>query len=62
MNGQKMSKNLGNSILPHELFSEQNNFMSQPYSPMSVRFFMLQTHYRSTLNPTFRTPIGVLNN
>jgi|GEM_PF-2146663 len=57
-----MSKNLGNSILPHELFSEQNNFMSQPYSPMSVRFFMLQTHYRSTLNPTFRTPIGVLNN
>ncbi len=50
INGQKMSKSLGNSVLPHELFTGQNNFMSQPYSPMTVRFFMLQTHYRSTLD------------
>lgn len=50
INGQKMSKSLGNSILPDELFSGENKFMSQAYSPMTVRFFMLQTHYRSTLD------------
>lgn len=50
INGQKMSKSLGNSILPGELFEGNNNFMSQPFSPMTVRFFMMQTHYRSTLD------------
>jgi cysteinyl-tRNA synthetase len=48
--GQKMSKSLGNSFLPHELFSGNHELLSKGYSPMSVRFFMLQTHYSSTLD------------
>jgi cysteinyl-tRNA synthetase len=50
VNGQKMSKSLGNSFLPHELFSGDNNILNKGYSPMTVRFFMLQAHYRSTLD------------
>lgn len=50
INGQKMSKSLGNSILPHQLFSGDHPLLDRAYSPMTVRFFMLQTHYRSTLD------------
>lgn len=50
VNGTKMSKSLGNSFLPDELFSGNNSILNKPYSPMTVRFFMLQTHYRSTLD------------
>ncbi|MDW8274644.1 MAG: cysteine--tRNA ligase, partial [Chitinophagales bacterium] len=50
VNGQKMSKSLGNSFLPHELFSGQHPLLEKGYSPMTVRFFMLQAHYRSTLD------------
>lgn len=50
VNGQKMSKSLGNSFLPHELFSGNNKILNKAYSPMTVRFFMLQAHYRSTLD------------
>jgi cysteinyl-tRNA synthetase len=50
VNGQKMSKSLGNSFLPHELFSGNNAILNKGYSPMMVRFFMLQAHYRSTLD------------
>src|ERR1700754_69314 len=50
VNGQKMSKSLGNSFLPHELFSGQNSILNKGYSPMTVRFFILQAHYRSTLD------------
>jgi len=50
VNGQKMSKSLGNSFLPHELFSGENSILNKAYSPMTVRFFMLQAHYRSTLD------------
>jgi cysteinyl-tRNA synthetase len=50
VNGQKMSKSLGNSFLPHELFSGHNSILNKAYSPMTVRFFMLQAHYRSTLD------------
>jgi cysteinyl-tRNA synthetase len=50
VNGQKMSKSLGNSFLPHELFSGNNKILNKPYSPMATRFFMLQAHYRSTLD------------
>ncbi|MFD1258524.1 cysteine--tRNA ligase [Mucilaginibacter terrae] len=50
VNGQKMSKSLGNSFLPHELFSGDNLILNKGYSPMTVRFFMLQAHYRSTLD------------
>jgi cysteinyl-tRNA synthetase len=50
VNGQKMSKSLGNSFLPHELFTGDNSILNKGYSPMTVRFFMLQAHYRSTLD------------
>jgi cysteinyl-tRNA synthetase len=50
INGQKMSKSLGNSFLPRELFSGIHALLTKGYSPMVVRFFMLQTHYRSTLD------------
>lgn len=50
VNGQKMSKSLGNSFLPHELFAGEHPLLDQGYSPMVVRFFMLQAHYRSTLD------------
>jgi cysteinyl-tRNA synthetase len=45
--GTKMSKSLGNSILPRELFSGEHNLLSQAYSPMTLRFFFLRSHYRS---------------
>lgn len=50
VNGQKMSKSLGNSFLPGELFTGQHELLEQAYSPMSVRFFMMQSHYSSTLD------------
>lgn len=50
VNGQKMSKSLGNSFLPHELFEGKHTLLERGYSPMTVRFFMLQAHYRSTLD------------
>jgi len=50
VNGQKMSKSLGNSFLPFELFSGSHKLLDKAYSPMTVRFFMLQAHYRSTLD------------
>ena len=50
VNGQKMSKSLGNSFLPRELFSGKHKLLNKGYSPMVVRFFMLQAHYRSTLD------------
>jgi cysteinyl-tRNA synthetase len=50
VNGQKMSKSLGNSFLPHELFSGNHELLERGYSPMVVRFFMLQSHYSSTLD------------
>lgn len=52
LNGKKMSKSTGNSILPHELFSGENNLLEKGYDPMTVRFFMMQAHYRSTLDFT----------
>ena len=52
LNGKKMSKSTGNSILPDELFSGENKFMEKPFGPMTVRFFMMQAHYRSTLDFT----------
>lgn len=50
VNGQKMSKSLGNSFLPMELFTGNHPLLKKGYSPMAVRFFMMQTHYRSTLD------------
>jgi cysteinyl-tRNA synthetase len=50
VNGQKMSKSLGNSFLPRELFAGNHKLLERGYSPMTVRFFMLQSHYSSTLD------------
>lgn len=50
VNGQKMSKSLGNSFLPMELVSGDHSLLEQGFSPMSIRFFMLQSHYSSTLD------------
>jgi cysteinyl-tRNA synthetase len=50
VNGQKMSKSLGNSFLPAELFSGNHPLLERGYSPSAVRFFMLQSHYSSTLD------------
>lgn len=50
VNGQKMSKSLGNSFLPLELITGEHPLLTKGYSPMAVRFFMMQTHYRSTLD------------
>jgi cysteinyl-tRNA synthetase len=50
VNGQKMSKSLGNSFLPGELFAGKHPLLAQAYSPMTTRFFMLQSQYRSTLD------------
>lgn len=50
VNGQKMSKSLGNSFLPAQLFSGNHPLLTRGYSPATVRFFMLQSHYSSTLD------------
>jgi len=50
VNGQKMSKSLGNSFLPRELMSGEHELLDRGYSPMTIRFFMLQSHYASTLD------------
>ena len=50
INGQKMGKSLGNFITLEELFTGTHRLLEQPYSPMTIRFFVLQAHYRSTLD------------
>ena len=48
--GRKMGKSLGNFITLDELFSGNNPILEQAYTPMTVRFFILQAHYRGTLD------------
>ncbi len=50
VNGQKMSKSLGNSFLPWELITGNHEMLERGFSPMTIRFFMLQSHYASTLD------------
>lgn len=50
LNGKKMSKSTGNSVLPGEIFTGENEFFSKPFSPAVVRFFMMQAHYSSILD------------
>lgn len=45
--GVKMSKSKNNSILPEELFTGNHHLLSKAYSPMTLRFFFLRSHYRS---------------
>lgn len=50
INGQKMGKSLGNFITLEEFFSGNHKLLTQAYDPMTIRFFILQAHYRSTLD------------
>ena len=50
INGKKMGKSYGNVITLTHLFSGDNPVLAQAYHPMVIRFFILQTHYRSTLD------------
>jgi len=50
INGQKMARSLGNFITLDQFFSGDHELLEQPYSPMTVRFFILQAHYRSTVD------------
>lgn len=50
VNGARMSKSAGNGFLPEELFTGNHPLLEKGYQPMAVKFFMLQTHYRSTLD------------
>jgi cysteinyl-tRNA synthetase len=52
MNGAKMSKSDGNTISPGQLFTGDSPHVTKGYTPMVIRFFMLQCHYRSTLDLT----------
>lgn len=50
INGQKMARSLGNFITLRELFTGSHELLEQAYSPMTIRFFILQAHYRSTID------------
>lgn len=50
INGQKMARSLGNFITLQELFTGNHEILEQAYSPMTIRFFILQAHYRSTID------------
>jgi len=50
INGRKMSKSLNNVIKLTEMFSGNHPMLEKAYHPMTIRFFILQTHYRSTLD------------
>ncbi len=50
INGQKMARSLGNFITLDQLFSGDHPVLKQAYNPMTVRFFILQAHYRSTVD------------
>jgi cysteinyl-tRNA synthetase len=50
INSQKMARSLGNFITLDQLFSGDHPVLHQPYSPMTIRFFILQAHYRSTVD------------
>ena len=52
LNGKKMSKSDGNTITPTELFTGHSEHIQKGFSPMAVRFFFLQAHYRSPLDIT----------
>jgi cysteinyl-tRNA synthetase len=50
INGQKMARSLGNFITLDQLFKGDHPLLRQAYSPMTIRFFLLQAHYRSTID------------
>ncbi|MCB9262520.1 MAG: cysteine--tRNA ligase [Flavobacteriales bacterium] len=49
-NGRKMAKSEGTGVTPKQMMEGSHPLLTQAYSPMTIRFFMLQAHYRSTLD------------
>jgi cysteinyl-tRNA synthetase len=58
INGQKMARSLGNFITLDQFFSGDHPLLEQAYSPMTIRFFILQAHYRSTVDFSNEAPIA----
>lgn len=54
LNGKKMSKSTGNNLLPEELVSGETSFLEKGFHPMVARFFMMQAHYRSELDFSYK--------
>jgi cysteinyl-tRNA synthetase len=50
LNGQKMGKSLGNAVSLEDFFTGDHEILAQAYSPMTIRFFIMQAQYRSTLD------------
>ena len=50
INGQKMGKSLGNFITLEQFFTGNHEALTQAYSPMTIRFFILSAHYRGTVD------------
>ncbi len=50
LNGQKMGKSLGNAVSLRQFYSGEHPLLEQAYDPITIRFFILQAHYRSTLD------------
>ena len=50
LNGKKMSKSTGNSVFPNEIFDGSINILPSLFTPMILKFFMYQAHYRNTLD------------
>ena len=50
INGQKMGKSLGNFITLEQFFTGEHELLTQAYTPMTIRFFILQAHYRGTVD------------
>ncbi len=58
VNGKKMGKSYNNQIRLTEMFSGEHPLLTKAFEPMTIRFFILQTHYRSTLNFSSEALIG----
>ncbi|NOZ45741.1 MAG: cysteine--tRNA ligase [Chlorobi bacterium] len=50
INGKKMGKSLGNAISLNQFFTGEHKLLEKPYAPLTIRFFILQAHYRSTVD------------
>ena len=50
INGQKMGKSLGNAVNLEQFFTGNHKLLERAYAPMTIRFFILQAHYRSTVD------------
>ena len=58
LNGKKMSKSIGNSVYPNEIFEGKNKTFSKSFTPMTLKFFMYQAHYRNSLDISNDALIG----